>query len=215
MYATVAAAAALHQVLLRSLGEDKVVVQNVASGLFCVLFVALGVAGRPTLLATSMLGYLISDSTSVTTAGYALHHAVTAMLLLVSLRGNGAYDDLTVVLGGYGEASTVLLCVADTFKQRPRLQKAYPRANRAVRYAFALAFLVLRVGYWSAWILEKGKGPLPVRVGLYALLGLQYYWGVCISRKVARSVDRFRRPRGKHRPVCCCVEIKVSRLLCG
>ena len=41
MYATVAAAAALHQVLLRSLGEDKVVVQNVASGLFCVLFVAL------------------------------------------------------------------------------------------------------------------------------------------------------------------------------
>ena len=53
MYATVAAAAALHQVLLRSLGDDKVVVQNVASGLFCVLFVALGVAGRPTLLATT------------------------------------------------------------------------------------------------------------------------------------------------------------------
>ena len=43
MYATVAAAAALHQVLLRSLGEDKVVAQNVASGLFCALFVALGV----------------------------------------------------------------------------------------------------------------------------------------------------------------------------
>ena len=76
MYATVAAAAALHQVLLRSLGDDKVVVQNVASGLFCVLFVALGVAGRPTLLATSMLGYLISDSTSVTTASYAVHHCV-------------------------------------------------------------------------------------------------------------------------------------------
>ena len=78
------------------------------------------------------------------------HHAVTGMLLLVSLRGNGAYDDLTVVLGGYGEASTILLCVADTFKQRPRLQKAYPRFNQAVRYAFALAFFVLRVGYWSA-----------------------------------------------------------------
>ena len=43
MYATVAAAAALHQVLLRSLGEDKVVAQNVASGLFCALFLALGV----------------------------------------------------------------------------------------------------------------------------------------------------------------------------
>ena len=41
MYATVAAAAALHQVLLRSLGEDKVVAQNAASGLFCALFVAL------------------------------------------------------------------------------------------------------------------------------------------------------------------------------
>ena len=95
MYATVAAAAALHQVLLRSLGDDKVVVQNVASGLFCVLFVALGVVDRPSLLAASMLGYLISDSTCVTTAGYAMHHSVTAMLLLVSLRGNGAYDDLT------------------------------------------------------------------------------------------------------------------------
>ena len=99
MYATVAAAAALHQVLLRSLGDDKVVVQNVASGLFCVLFVALGVVDRPSLLAASMLGYLISDSTCVTTAGYAMHHSVTAMLLLVSLRGDGAYDDLTIVLG--------------------------------------------------------------------------------------------------------------------
>ena len=101
------------------------------------------------------------------------HHAVTAMLLLVSLRGNGAYDDLTIVLGGYGEASTVLLCVADTFKQRPRLQKAYPRANRAARYAFALAFLVLRVGYWSWWIVPWTTGPPPVRLGLYALLGLR------------------------------------------
>ena len=89
------------------------------------------------------------------------------MLLLVSLRGQGAYDDLTVVLGGYGEVSTILLCVADTFKQRPRLQKAYPRANRAARYAFALAFLVLRVGYWSAWILWKGppaRSPVTVRL---------------------------------------------------
>ena len=76
MYATVAAAAALHQVLLRSLGEDKVVAQNAASGLFCALFVALGVADRPSLLATSMLGYLVSDSTSVTTASYAAHHCV-------------------------------------------------------------------------------------------------------------------------------------------
>ena len=76
MYATVAAAAALHQVLLRCLGDDKVVVQNVASGLFCVLFVALGVVDRPTLLAASMLGYLISDSTCVTTASYAAHHCV-------------------------------------------------------------------------------------------------------------------------------------------
>ena len=54
MYATVAAAAALHQVLLRSLGEDKVIAQNVASGLFCVLFVALGVVDRPALLAASI-----------------------------------------------------------------------------------------------------------------------------------------------------------------
>ena len=95
----------------------------------------------------------------------------------------------TQVLGGYGEASTVLLCVADTFKQRPRLQKAYPRVNRAARYAFALAFFGLRVGYWSVWIVPY-KGPSGVRLGLYALLGLQYYWGFCILKKVARSIDR-------------------------
>ena len=95
----------------------------------------------------------------------------------------------TQVLGGYGEASTILLCVADTFKQRPRLQKAYPRANRAARYAFAFAFFALRVGYWSAWIIPW-NGPPGVRVGLYALLGLQYYWGGQILRKVARSIDR-------------------------
>ena len=61
MYATVAAATALHQVLLRSLGDDKVVVQNVASGLFCVLFVALGVVDRPTLLAASKDGRVIAE----------------------------------------------------------------------------------------------------------------------------------------------------------
>ena len=76
MYYPTVACAALHQVLLRSLGEDKVVAQNAASGLFCALFVALGVADRPSLLATSMLGYLVSDSTSVTTASYAAHHCV-------------------------------------------------------------------------------------------------------------------------------------------
>ena len=76
--------------MTKALRDDNVIAQNVASGLFCVLFVALGVCNRPTLLAASMLGYLISDSTCVTTAGYAIHHAVTAMLLLVSLRGEGA-----------------------------------------------------------------------------------------------------------------------------
>ena len=105
MYHATVAAAALHQVLLRTmtkaLRDDNVVAQNVASGLFCVLFVALGVADRPTLLAATMLGYLVSDSASVTTTGYAVHHVVTATLLLVSLHGEGAYDDLTLVLGGY------------------------------------------------------------------------------------------------------------------
>ena len=144
MYYATVAAAALHQVILRTmtkaLRDDNVIAQNVASGLFCVLFVALGVADRPTLLAATMLGYLVSDSASVTTTGYAVHHVVTATLLLVSLHGEGAYDDLTLVLGGYGEASTILLCVADTFKQRPRLQKAYPRANRAARYCVEIKF---------------------------------------------------------------------------
>ena len=86
MYYATIAAAALHQFILRSLldavTDDKVVAQNVASGLFCAAFVALGIWNRPTLLATSMLGYLVSDSASVTTTGYAVHHVVTAMLLL-------------------------------------------------------------------------------------------------------------------------------------
>ena len=55
MYHATVAAAALHQVLLRTmtkaLRNDKVVAQNVASGLFCAAFVALGVCNRPALLA--------------------------------------------------------------------------------------------------------------------------------------------------------------------
>ena len=58
-----------------------------------------------------------------------------------------------------------------------------------MRYAFAVAFFVLRVGYWSAWIIPWA-GPPGVRLGLYALLGLQYFWGAQILRKVARSIDR-------------------------
>ena len=50
MYYATVAAAALHQVLLRSmtkaLRDDEVVAQNVASGEFCVLFVALAFARR-------------------------------------------------------------------------------------------------------------------------------------------------------------------------
>ena len=90
MYATVAAAAALHQVLLRSLGEDKVVAQE--RGLGPVLRPVRGPRRRTDqpLLATSMLGYLISDSTSVTTRVTRFRGAVTAMLLLVSLDGGTA-----------------------------------------------------------------------------------------------------------------------------
>ena len=69
MYATVAAAAALHQVLLRSLGEDKVVVQDVASGLFCVLFVALGVAGWSGPAASSSTRPVSSRETSRRSSG--------------------------------------------------------------------------------------------------------------------------------------------------
>ena len=56
MYYSTLASAALHHVLLRSLGDDKVVARNATSALFCTMFVALGVANRPALLARSMLG---------------------------------------------------------------------------------------------------------------------------------------------------------------
>ena len=190
MYYSTLASAALHHVLLRSLGDDRVVAQNASSALFCTMFVALGIANRPRLLAKSMLGYLLNDTVSMVSGKvpssweYAAHHAVTGMLLLFSLRGNGAYDDMTIVLGGYGEASTVLLCIADTFKQRPSLRRAYPRLNQFVRYSFAFLFLALRVGYWSAQILPW-DGPRGPRYGLYALLGLQYVWGAKILKKVA------------------------------
>ena len=58
MYYATVVAAAVHQFILRSLRDavtdDQVVVQNVASGEFCVLFVALGVANKPTLLAARL-----------------------------------------------------------------------------------------------------------------------------------------------------------------
>ena len=191
MYYSTLASAALHHVLLRSLGDDKVVARNATSALFCTMFVALGVANRPALLARSMLGYLVGDSASMVSGRaafsweYAAHHAITGLLLLTSIRGDGAYDDMTLALGGYGEASTVLLCIADTFKQRPSLRRAYPRLNQLARYSFAFLFLALRVGYWSFRILPWDGPPGP-RCGLYALLGLQYVWGVQIGKKVLR-----------------------------
>ena len=69
MYYSTLASAALHHVLLRSLGNDKVVARNATSALFCTMFVALGVANRPALLARSMLGYLVGDSASMALAG--------------------------------------------------------------------------------------------------------------------------------------------------
>lgn len=189
MYPSTAASTVIHYVLLRSLGNDKVVAHNTTSALFCTMFVSLGIANRPALLARSMLGYLIGDLASMLSGKvalsweYAFHHAITGLLLLTSIRGKGVYDDMTLVLGGYGEASTVLLCIADTFKQRPDLRKAYPRLNQIARYSFAFMFLAIRVGYWSARILPW-DGPRGPRFGLYALLGLQYVWGVKIVKKV-------------------------------
>ena len=107
-YYTTLASAALHRAVLASLGNDRVVAQNGASALFCTAFVALGVANRPRLLATSMLGYLLSDSASMATGRfpfsweYLAHHGLAGALLLTSLSANGAYNDLTVVLGGTG-----------------------------------------------------------------------------------------------------------------
>ena len=65
MYATIAAAA-LHQFILRSLldavTDDKVVAQNVASGLFCSLFVALVWTGS---LLVDQAGLISRNETSI------------------------------------------------------------------------------------------------------------------------------------------------------
>ena len=186
-----ATSAAIHHVTLRSMGGDMVVAHNATTALFCMLFVALGITNQPTLLAKSMVGYLLSDSASMLSGKVAfswqqsVHHAAAGLLLCVSLNSDGLYDDITIVLGGYGEASTIPFCLCDVFRHRPSLRKVYPRLNQATRYLFGLLFLALRVVYWSAWILPCDGPHLPL-CGLYALLGLQYMWGAQIVKKLIR-----------------------------
>ena len=49
---------------------------------------------------------------------------------------------------------------------------------------FRVRFLI------STRVLDPSLEGPRVRLGLYALLGLQYYWGAQILKKVARSIDR-------------------------
>ncbi len=114
-------------------------------------------------------------------------HHVTSCVLIVYSSYNPNVSYFALHLCGIGELSTIMLCVADTFKNIPVLRRRSTRLNSCARVGFAISFFAVRVLWWSyiilysAVILDQNKY---VRCCLYGLLLLQYYWATWIIRSM-------------------------------
>ena len=130
-----------------------------------------------------------------------LHHGLAALAAALALLPYGHYYAPFFV--GLSEVTGAFLFAVDLFKLLPPLREAYPAANLAARALFALAHLVVRVGYWPvvAWgmlrdnvrVVAAGDVRWPLVTGCniggnVVLTALQLYWGVLIVRMALRTL---------------------------
>ena len=177
--------------------RSAIVARNTLCACFCACFVFHGVKidyyhYSPDILIDTMLGYLISDLIlffnfrQFNTLENWFHHVVTSVLLFYAKYLKEPF--WIIQLAGYGEISTFFLCFADTFKHVLPLQKRFPRFNNWTRGAFVLSFFCNRIFWWTYLILVKKEIPnSTIKIFLYSLLLLQYYWaylliGVCLRK---------------------------------
>ena len=180
----------------------EMVARNIWSGMYCILFTWCGIQFQVERLQYAQLGYVASDVLLMqrmpqfkTNENYIHHVCCFVLVTYTVLTGKCLYG--LIHLGGIGEFSTVLLAVADTFKNLPWLQRRFPRTNTFFRVCFFIAFVAIRVCWWTYVILIRA--PLDFQLHLivfwcafYGLLLLQYYWFALMLRWLCRLLDSSR-----------------------
>ena len=86
------------------------------------------------------------------------------------------------------EMSTPFLCISDTFKNIPYLQKSYPNINKCSRIMFVITFFLTRIlllTYKFVPIIYT-ETYISVKLGLSLSIILQYYWGYGIYKIIKK-----------------------------
>ena len=160
--------------------ENKILSRNIFCfffGAFCIFYAALGDSNT---LQQIILAYFGTDTIIMMynpvfqQNSYYVHHAMTCMLVLYNMHHPNT-DYYLFHLGAYGELSTLPLCLADSFKNIPKLREEYPVVNHYSRISFAVLFFIVRVGWWT-YIIYHCDETLYIRGVLYSLMILQYVW---------------------------------------
>ena len=90
---------------------------------------------------------------------------------------------------GFTEVSSIFLDIIYVFNCCPDWKKRYPRVLYACKIAFACAFLYVRVGCYTFWVVsfvvyEASDELVWIIPVVLAMLALQYYWGIQIVYKL-------------------------------
>lgn len=147
-----------------------------------------------TIFSSIFISYLLSDCINMikyknfNTYGAWFHHIL--FLTIIILVPKFKVKD-TVELIPYGmmmEMSTPFLCISDTFKNIPYLQKSYPTINKLSRIMFVITFFLCRILLCTYKFVPVIYTTIytQVKLGLSLSLMLQYYWGYGIYKIIKK-----------------------------
>ena len=186
----------LNYLRYKNKSERLVFTRNVLAFCVCFTLTKYGIQchffdNDVTMLSVVMITYIINDCLNMIIYSIFqsyeawLHHVITICMVWYSST-NEHYDFVLIHLSGVGELPTIFLCVCDTFKHIPSLQRSYPKTNLYVRVLFVVSFIVVRVLWWSCVILYFPPTEyVVVNACTYGLLVMQYYWA---SKLVKRTM---------------------------
>jgi hypothetical protein len=184
-------AAALHGYTTYNYQECLTLVRNGLAFCFGLCFILYAFMESAALLRSILIGYFASDMLIMVhnpvfyTKTFMLHHTMAFLLIFYNMYSPRS-DYYLFWLGGYGEVSTLPLCIVDAFRHVPALKQQFPAWNQYSRIAFTVSFLSIRVVGWSFVIMRCNEHYL-VRCVLYSLLAMQYVWGGKLIRAVAKE----------------------------
>lgn len=175
----------------------QITARNIWCFFFSIFFTYCGIFWYVRELQEGLLGYLLSDLLSTfrmqqfNTLETWFHHLISIFLVICTMDNSQYHQHILILMGGFGEFSNVFLSITDTFKNIPRLQKRYPTVNTLARLLFGLSFTSLRVGlYTYVFIHFYNSGTIVERYTVSAIIILQYYWFVLISRQGLRQLRK-------------------------